>query len=98
MMEQPKEFRASLQSVGAQVVGTVQGATVFGVLWWLAGASHAADPTSVNWHSVLYNTFGVPYPVGSLVVVSVLGGLLGYFLVSLLLKEYKGKGPQGPNT
>ncbi len=97
-MEQPKEFRASLQSVGAQVVGTIQGAIVVGVLWWLAGASHAADPTSANWHSVLYNTFGVPYPVESLVVASVSGGLLGYFLVSLLLKEYKGRGPQGPNT
>jgi len=97
-MEQPKEFRASLQSVGAQVVGTIQGAIVVGVLWWLAGASHAADPTSANWHSVLYNTFGVPYPVESLAVASVLGGLLGFFLASLLMKEYKGKGPQGPNT
>ncbi len=80
------------------VVGTFQGAIVVGVFWWLAGASHTADPTSADWHSVLYKTYGVPYPVESLVVASVLGGLLGFFLASLLLKEYKGKGLQGPNT
>jgi hypothetical protein len=82
----------------ALVVGTVQGAIVIGVLWWLAGGSHAADPTSASWHSVLYNTFGVPSPVGSLVVASVLGGLLGFFLARLVVNEHKGEGPQGPNT
>ncbi|TKS60580.1 MAG: hypothetical protein EWM72_01315 [Nitrospira sp.] len=81
----------------ALVVGAIQGAIVVGALWWLAGARHSAGPESTAWDIVLYNKFGVPYPVGSLVVAIVLGGLLGFVLGRLMSNEDKGQGPQAPN-
>ena len=93
-------LRESFRSVRriALVVGALQGTIVGGGLWWIAESRYAASPESANWDIALYNKFGVPYPVGSLIAASVLGGLLGLVLGWLMSNEDKGEGTRPPNA